>query len=1543
MTANFSSMNQTMARFMILFFVLIFLASSAMAAAAVSGELRKWHRVSLTFDGPSTSEDANPNPFTDYRLNVTFTSPSGRSIIVPGFYAADGDAANTGTTAGSKWRVHLTPSETGNWSYVASFRQGSNVAISMDPNAGTSTSFDGETGSFAIDATNKTGVDFRGKGLLQYANGYYLKFAETGENYLKGGADSPENFLAFKDFDGTFDTGGLSAPGLQNGLHAYGPHVAHWSAGDPVWKGDKGKGIIGAVNYLSSKGGNSIYFLTYNLDGGDGADTWPWTSNNERSRFDVSKLDQWEIVFSQMDKKGIMLHVVTQETENDRRLGGNGSLNDIRKLYYRELVARFGHHLAIMWNLGEENNNNDSERKQFAQFIRDLDPYDHPITVHTHNDAAQTYNGLYGSSVFEASSLQGSIYNYNSWAKEIRQKSAAAGRKWSVFADESYSGTQDVKPNLSNLDELRKVALWGNLMGGGSGVEWYFGYQNTFGDVQSEDWSMVGPLWDHTRYALSFFKNLPLNEMEPNDGVVSNASNAKALVKAGSVYVIYLKDGGSPSVQLPTGSYTVTWYQPTTGQFGTPTTVNGNGSAVSIGSPSFQGDAAALIINTNTPITTSGNGDFLESNGLVVIETEAVSPVGDWRLQTSEAGFTGTGYYNWTGADHFTEGDTGHGVLRYPIKITRAGDYTLILRSNKCCGPVDQYNDLWVSVNGSTPMKMFKEGTSEGFDWAKRLEPSPGVFRDTATFTLAAGTNILSLSARSSNFKIDRIHLYNTAVFTGNPFDATLPVSSRDGGSTGGGGGGTTTTPNPTNPGPGPLEPVDPGHCWDIQSFNASAHVSPVKPYPYISYSDSYQAGQTAFFIEDNSGLNVTDISRYSALCRNGAQGTYAPYTIAYMESIADEDWEPTSGQPAPTSSSISEINLGNNNPVQDSSLFCDGSHLWFGGEHFTTLPIPFGYATKAVNLRFSQNNINWTPLADSFAVNVLRNDSFFKSKDLLIQNDGAPVESVLKIRTNQKLRVFMPVQNTGTTNWLADGGTPNNAVYYLTIFNPAFAENRSPEPFIINPLTYTTTANASHIPIYFAEYQTRDDATLGHPVYNSVIAQGQEALFQFDLTAPSQPGVYQLAMQMTQQGFQNFGEAITTTIEVVPAVNDATCQVDVLGQGDEAGKRISNGTLSELNPSKKYTIQIDFKNTGNQSWKLNQTEGVGVEFVSLSGVLSEQFVNLPASISITADELPDPNQTGMVQFIDLAVQPGASSVADLSFQANSAFFEGKFGENCRLSVPIAKSYNAQGIIEIIRVRDGHVMAANENLVVDEEYEFFVHVTNTGSVWAATNSTDQTGLWNGTTAFEGYISLRDGNGDYTSPLQEYYQPSESSRHALTNPSVAVATGETRKSQAITRIPKKAGSFTEAFRMIEDHLAPDQPNPTRYGEFGSTITRSITIEPAPIIPSCTIDQSEILQGVRQLYSVRYYNIPAPASITPQCPTGATLDPETVQCGIHPTNPNAGLCTYECTEHAQLGIFPLNAQVNGGGKTASCVKDISVVVDLSAPPIIPPVVP
>ncbi|MCS7043875.1 MAG: DUF5060 domain-containing protein [Bryobacteraceae bacterium] len=175
-------------------------------AQRIDGELKLWHRITVSFEGPETSEEAVPNPFTGYRLAVDFRhTPTGRTIRVPGFYAADGNAAETSATAGRVWQAHFMPDAEGEWTFRASFRAGPWIAIDPSPSAGAPAAFDGAQGRFVVAPTDRKAPDFRARGLLKYTGAHYLQFAGTGEYFLKGGADSPENFLAYAEFDGTYD------------------------------------------------------------------------------------------------------------------------------------------------------------------------------------------------------------------------------------------------------------------------------------------------------------------------------------------------------------------------------------------------------------------------------------------------------------------------------------------------------------------------------------------------------------------------------------------------------------------------------------------------------------------------------------------------------------------------------------------------------------------------------------------------------------------------------------------------------------------------------------------------------------------------------------------------------------------------------------------------------------------------------------------------------------------------------------------------------------------------------------------------------------------------------------------------------------------------------------------------------------------------------------------------------------------------------------------------------------------------------------------
>ena len=101
----------------------------------IAGELQQWHKVTLDLAGPFACEtNSAPNPFTDYRLTVTFEHESGKPrYVVPGYFAADGNAGRTGADSGTVWRAHLSPDKPGRWNYRVSFVRGPGMATSDAP------------------------------------------------------------------------------------------------------------------------------------------------------------------------------------------------------------------------------------------------------------------------------------------------------------------------------------------------------------------------------------------------------------------------------------------------------------------------------------------------------------------------------------------------------------------------------------------------------------------------------------------------------------------------------------------------------------------------------------------------------------------------------------------------------------------------------------------------------------------------------------------------------------------------------------------------------------------------------------------------------------------------------------------------------------------------------------------------------------------------------------------------------------------------------------------------------------------------------------------------------------------------------------------------------------------------------------------------------------------------------------------------------------------------------------------------------------------
>lgn len=147
---------------------------------------------------------------------------------------------------------------------------------------------------------------------------------------------------------------------------------------------------------------------------------------------------------------------------------------------------------------------------------------------------------------------------------------------------------------------------------------------------------------------------------------------------------------------------------------------------------------------------------FVEEDGVVIGEVEAVEPAGLWKPGTDLNGFTGRCYYTWTGKGINRSGRAGQ--LIYTIRITTPGTYQLRIHNRHDFHDSTEENDCFTQMDEGKPTKTFSSRRGE-WTWRSNHEHDHHT-KPPASYQLSAGDHTFVIAGRSGGFSIDRFVFY---------------------------------------------------------------------------------------------------------------------------------------------------------------------------------------------------------------------------------------------------------------------------------------------------------------------------------------------------------------------------------------------------------------------------------------------------------------------------------------------------------------------------------------------------------------------------------------------------------------------------------------------------------------------------------------------------------------------------------------------------------------------------------------------------------------
>ncbi len=462
-----------------------------------------------------------PNPFTDAEFNGWFESADGsKRLQVEGF---------CDSTDGSIFRIRFMPPAPGDYTYSVNYHQGGSTKTS--------------TGSF-----HASGAHRRGPIRVDSKYPWHFVWEGTGEHYFFNGTTAYW-LLGWQD-EKVIQSSIDRLHNLKiNRMRVTVAGRSNLLYGEPVMTGD-----------------NWTVFIT----------PWPaklpedpYHPGFDYTRFDVAYWQKFDRALQYARDKDMIMSLVLDM--NDGRVHP-AEFSAGERRFIRYAVARFGAFSNITWDLGDDLDRyrNPVWTHLTGTWLDELDPSHHLATSHPINNQHQDR----ASPWFGFTSFQEWSRDQHGFMLAQRKKQLETGRIIPQ-ANEEY-GYEDHYPLWSaglgteSADTLRRTA-WAIAMAGA--------YQTTGESARrgTNVWPDTGGGWMNGRgddtmtmlqgyaHMVDFFTSFEWWKTEPHDELVRTGDFC--LANPGEAYAVYLPNGGSVTVKLQPGAYSVKLFNPVNGEW----------------------------------------------------------------------------------------------------------------------------------------------------------------------------------------------------------------------------------------------------------------------------------------------------------------------------------------------------------------------------------------------------------------------------------------------------------------------------------------------------------------------------------------------------------------------------------------------------------------------------------------------------------------------------------------------------------------------------------------------------------------------------------------------------------------------------------------------------------------------------------------------------------------------------------------------------------------------------------------------------------------